>query len=476
VDIKRLIHNYSAGYFQWATETNNKYTFLKVLTDGLTAEIWGANRTLPSTVAKASAVDLTGGSGSALSFGSAINVGDLGEKITGLQIYGENMPLLYVFKEGSIYYLDNEIPKDMRISGLKYAADERNGYATAVHNTYLFWTFQDSVERYFRGSLDDVGPNRDGGLPYDRRGMISSFLPYTGLLYASMDGGRDNYSSIIAYNGQGWHEIWRSPAPVSTGAQRRIYGKLHIQPIQTDIFDRMYFSWNGNIIALPVHTNPFNLNSDGTGTDYGSYMYCPGGSLETGWVHLGLEGVDKLFNSVTVFGKNLGSSRSRIFVDYKLDDDTSWTVAGQVTISNDTGEILLDSATYNLTGKRIRLRVRLETLKSNSSPKIDAIVLEALAVVPSKQRLEMTFKLEDYGKDLLNQPDDYTDADSKLAQLRTWAASAGTIAMSGHIDEINGLRVKLDYPSLRIIKHEPSEINHRKRNKFVAQISAWVID
>lgn len=474
VDMKRLIHNYSgATYFQWAAETNNKYTFLKALTDAATTEIWGANRTLPATVAKASAIDLTGGSGSALTFGSAINVGDLGEKITGLQVYGEQMPLLYVFKEGSVYFLENDVPKDWRISGMKNAADERNGYASVVHDVYLYFSFLDSVERYYSTSLDDVGPNKKGGMQSDRRGLFTSFVSYPGLLYATIDGGYWNYSSIVGWNGQGWHELFRSPVTSNTC---RLYGKLYIQPLPGDHVDRMYTTMNGNLVSFQVHTNPYTHNSMGSGERFQYYTYAPAGSIETGWIHLGLEGVNKLFNSVTIHGENLSSTYSKLYLDYKLDDDSDYTVVGQFTIANDTGELLFDDATHDITGKRIRLRIRMETLYTNSTPKIDAIILEALAVVPSKQILSLTFRLEDNGKDLIGQPDDYTDADTKLAQLRTWAADAGSLAMSGHIDELNGLRVKIDYPSLRITKHEPAETGHKKRNRYVAQFRAWVID
>ena len=149
--------------------------------------------------------------------------------------------------------------------------------------------------------------------------------------------------------------------------------------------------------------------------------------------------------------------------------ETGWQVEVQETTYR--GQVV-----RNITGKRIRLRIRLETLYNNSTPKIDAIVVEGLVTVPSKQKIEMTFRLEDNGKDLLGSNDDYYDADTKLAQLRSWAASAGTIAMSGHLDEINNLRVKLDYPSLQIIKHEVDEVGTEKRNVYIAQIGAWVLN
>lgn len=456
-------------YWQWADESAYA-TFIKRLSNAATSELWIANRTLPSKVQVADAKDCTGtGAVTALSF-SDVNVGDLGDKITGLVVYGEDYPILYIFKEGGIYKIVDDIPQELRIAGYGEARDERNGYASVVSGVYLFFSFLDSAERFFAGSLDDIGPNRRGGMPANRRGMISSMVSYAGVVYASIDGGDDNYSSIIAYNGRGWHEIWRAPI-----IGKRILGNLFIQPVPGDNADRMYFSWNGNIMSLSVMANPFTHNTMGASENFQYYAYAPGGSLETGWIHFNLENVEKLFNSVTITGENLGSGKSRIFLDYKLDDDTVYTTVGQFTIDNDTGKLVLDDVNHNITGKRIRLRIRLETLYNNSTPKIDAIVVEGLVTVPSKQKIDLIFRIEDNAKDLIGGEDNYYDADTKLAQLRTWAASAGTIGMSGHIDELNGLRVKLDYPGLSIIKHKVEEINGEKRNVYIVQTGVWVI-
>lgn len=469
--IKRLRTYFSgATYWQWADESGYA-TFLDKLVDAVTNEVWAAHRTLPAQIQKASGADCTGtGAVGALTF-AAINCGDLGEKITGLQIYGEDTPQLYTFKEGSVYRVVNEVPQELRISGLRSAADERNGASSGVNGVYLYFSFLDTILRYYSGALDDIGPNRDGGLPANRRGMASAFLPYMSGLYVAWDGGNSNYSSIIYWNNQGWHEVWRAPYP-----GKRILGKLYIQPVPGDNCDRLYFTWNGNIISLTVAGNPYELNSMGTAETFQYYCYCPGGSLETGWFHYGLEEVAKLFNAVTIVGRNLSSSQSRVYLDYKIDGDTSWTYAGLFSIANDVGEIVLDDTTHNVTGKRIRLRLRLETLYNNSTPKITAIILEGLITIPSKQKMTLTFRLGDYDEDLNGNSDDYTDADTKLAQLRTWAAAAGTVGMSGCIDELNGLRVKLDYTSLRVVKHEVEEINQQKANRYVCQVGAWVID
>lgn len=471
--VARRFRHYWTGttYFVWTNETGYA-TFFEKLIDAATNEIWIANRTVPAQIQKASGVDCTGtGAVGALSFGSAINCGDLGEKITGMVIYGEDTPQLYVFKEGSIYRVVNEVPQELRISGMRAAADERNGYASAVSGVYLYFSFLDSIERYYSGSLDNISPNKDGGMPYDRRGMASSMAAYPGILYTSIDGGNHNYSSIIAWNGQGYHEVWRAPAPGI-----RIYGDIYIQPLPGDNADRLYFSWNGNIISLTVVGNPYDHNSMGASENFQYYCYAPGGYIETGWIHMGLEEVTKLFNSVKVVGENLGSSRSQIYLDYKLDDDSDYTEVGQFTITNDTGELELDSATYNIIGRRIRLRIRMETLYNNSTPKITAILLEGLKTVPNKQRAVLTFRLKDYGSNLLGEPEDTADVDTTVAKLREWADYAGTIGMSAHVDELNGKRVKLDRPVMRVRRMTTGDAGEQNEVEYIFQMGVWIID
>ena len=49
-----------------------------------------------------------------------------------------------------------------------------NGTAAMQFGVYLYFNLEGGmVERYYDQRLDDVGPNRDEGLPADRQGEIN---------------------------------------------------------------------------------------------------------------------------------------------------------------------------------------------------------------------------------------------------------------------------------------------------------------
>ena len=77
----------------------------------------------------------------------------------------------------------------------------------------LFFSWHDTVMRYYRGYLDNVGPNsQDISSPQNYRGVISQLVSYPGMLVASIDAGDNGYSTVNAYNGSGWCNLFTAPA------------------------------------------------------------------------------------------------------------------------------------------------------------------------------------------------------------------------------------------------------------------------
>lgn len=115
------------------------------------------------------------------------------------------------------------------------------------------------------------------------------------------------------------------------------------------------------------------------------------------------------------------------------------------------------------------MKIQWYTLKSKLNWKLITTVLEALAVVPHKYEMKLTFKVEDNATNLLYDEESYTDADTKLTQLDTWASSAGTLTTTGCIDMLNGKTVKIEPASIRMLKHIPAEVNKQKKNIYICQ-------
>jgi len=64
--------------------------------------------------------------------------------------------------------------------------------------------------RWTGSTMVACGPDTGSGLPADRAGVVAALCPTTNWLYAAIDAGASGYSSVMAYTGGGWHEIYTS--------------------------------------------------------------------------------------------------------------------------------------------------------------------------------------------------------------------------------------------------------------------------
>lgn len=468
--IRRLRHHWTSGspgtYFNWTDEATSG-TLIRTMSDRREVQLWLANRSLPGTLKRATAPDCTGTAAvTSASWTTLTSPGDKEIKTTGLEVYGEGFPRMHVLKENAIIEYVGDEPQELRIAALRNVRDGWNGIAHCVNDVYLYWSFIDRVQRYYSGQLDDIGPD----LHADRRGKIMALVAYPGRLYAAIDGGPYNYSTIQCYNGRGWCEIYRAPI-----IGLRIMNAF-IQPIPGPYnADRLWFSCGSDIVSLPLALDPYRHNEDvGYATSH-TYAFSPSGSLETGWYFLGLRQINKLFNKIQLV-KN-GDSSADVAIFYKTDG--SWTLLDPVSFAASVAGAYLDDSTHNLTAVKLKFKFVISNFDASTdeSEKIVASILEALVTVPHKYQTTITFRLEDNAETMqINGIDTYTDADTKFAQLDTWASSAGTVGLTSHIDLMNNKRVKIDAASVQLLRHEVSEINGRKRNKYLCQASLIEVD
>jgi hypothetical protein len=113
--------------------------------------------------------------------------------------------------------------------------------------------------------------------------------------------------------------------------------------------------------GFPLHINPpqqYDYASVLTDSErYNFYPFRWGGWLETSWITLNLYDVEKFFYSVSVAIEDYNDDIP-VYIDYKTDDDSSWTPISTATTSwDDEVEISTD---YSISGKRIKLRIRIE--------------------------------------------------------------------------------------------------------------------
>lgn len=351
-----------------------------------------------------------------ISPGSAIECGSSDETITGLEIYGEP-PMLYVFKEGSFGSVNENLYAETPIYEMKSVRDWVNGRAHFRFDVYLYFSLLDGLERFYNNHLDDVGPNKDEGLPEGRQGFIRDIVAYPGRYYAAIDAGdgSENYSSILCCPaGGGWHEVYRAPA----GKRIR---RLFIQPIP-ELIDRLWISEEEDLVWIPVTLNPLKDPL---------YEYDSGGSVITSWIYHDMLDINKWFNKVTIFSEGLKSTtvgetttlNQYITLEYQLDDyddADDWVSVGSFSVS--PVDSLDLSATKNITGRRIRFKFTMYTDDTSITPVFEAWRLDSVVRIKQGRGYKLNFILDDYPSDLQGMKESDT-VDSTLTKLETWADS-----------------------------------------------------
>jgi hypothetical protein len=441
---------YSDGSAEEDT-TDAKFTYLLIFSDMSGTYIMGAKGGYPSQTAIAPVIDYSAKAGSgeaALVWEDNISCGDTYERVRGLELYahpnyGYETP--FALKEGGMKYYEDRKWYDVDVHQFRSSRDYRNGMAHWVQGVYLYTSWHQSMNRYYRGSLDRVGPDKaEAGIPSsNRQGHFSAITGYADILYGSVDAGTAGYSSILAYNEQGWCEMYLA------ALGQRIQS-LYAQSIPGNTVDRLWFNAGPALYWLPLSVDPFNHPDNG-------YPFCSEGHLITSWIYLELHAVNKLFNSIKVVAEELTASNQYVDVSYQVNNDTSWT---SVTGSIDTfGEELDLAATPSVTGYRICFKFRLATTNEDLTPRVLATVLEAITRLTNKYVTTVSCRLD---------PDDdpeYASALAKFNALNTMNDSTTPATIESQIDMLDGKTAFVDGLTPRGFK----AINTKGKTSYVVQ-------
>lgn len=386
INIRR--HRWTAGALdEWAADGANKSTYLEVIRDATNGnEVWRGNNTATPSISNSD----TKAWGTDLVFGAAISFNDSYGRINNLLEYDDKV---WVMREGMIHAMatDGTIPDDLPLPEIQTLRGDQNGKAATPHNNYLWFNWGYGIERYYSSALDDIGPNRDEGLPSDRQGIVSDLLGYPGRVICAVDGDTSNYSSVLIHNALGWHEIYRAPV-----AGQRIKA-LSYEATPGSTPDRLWISVGSDTIYIPFPSMSVDPTKDTNMT------YTHEASITSGWFYAGLVDVEKFFYTMKVFGENLTEDSQWCEIAYQLDDDTAWTPV--TTYFEDVPMSEVELAPENiigLTGKRFRYRLVMRTTDNSVSPKIKSIVLETVARVPLKYAYQFNFRVFEDDVDLDN--------------------------------------------------------------------------
>ncbi len=308
------------------------------------------------------------------------------------------------------------------IGEMKELAESTSNFAAATNDVNLWFSLNRLVEQYYSRNLQDTGPNKDAGLPSNRRGRPSFLLSFPGRVYLGLDGDTTNYSSILVWKTNGWHEVYRSAV-----VGQRIRAAMH-QPIPGSDTGKLWFLDGADLKWIPVSLNPLN-DSD--------YYYTYESALETGWVTANMRALLKIFNIMNVFLDNAstdGSAERFIAIDYKVDDDTAWTEVDGECVSPQTS---LELASTPETAYRIKFRFRFYTNDASLSPIMSAWALEAFGVDDTKYGYRFTALLADEDADVKNLEQEKDRAlgsaqtvEGAIATLKNWITAGTLLSMN----------------------------------------------
>jgi hypothetical protein len=440
----RWYNNAGVATYELGDDGNHKATFMCTVRDATNGlEIWIANNLDADSkisVAKSAVKEW----GTNLVPGDAIPFLDDYGKITGICEYGPTTKLLWIFREGSIFTLSGTKPDEIPLKEMHAAAEYTNGSVFLAHNVYLYFNFGNGLERYYNSLLDDVGPNRDDGLPSDRQGVISCMAGYPGKIFVGIDAGILGTSCVLgnaqdAASGAGWNEIYRAPA-----VGQRILN-MAFQPIPGEDIDKLWLAVGADIIWIPFPSGSTEPIHDTR------YRYIHESTLTTGYIYVGLYDIYKFFHSLKIFAENLSATNGQwIEVDYQIDDDTAWTpVLENFDTSPMSEHKLIED--YGVNGKRIRFRLRLQTSDNTKTPVVKGIVVENVSRVPIKYSFSFSYRNFDEDVNLLGDPEILT-AEERQSLLDGWAMELTPLIMCSNNKQYDNKTVFIDPAQIQAVK------------------------
>lgn len=440
-----LVYSFSGYTTNVSAETTAdgaKVTYLAIMSDQTDTYIVGAKSGYPAKIYYTPVVDNTGFTGEdevLLGTWTAQSIGNTYSRITGLDTGGE-YGFLVVFKEDYIYRVENKVVIKVDVREMGATKDWRNGRAHCGHGKYMYFSHHNTVMRWIEGAIDRIGPDKAEVAYPDplRAGYFSSLVGYYGAVYGSICvESATGISTVNGYNGQGWCELY------AASAGRRIR-QLYIQSIPGNTVDRLWVSVGPNIVWLPMSVDPYNHPD-------GSYIFTSQGTLISPWYYWGLQGVDKLFNSLKLLVENASATAGYPYVtaEFRIDEGDWQSISTSYT-TFDTENLL--SSTYDQTGIRIQFAL---TLYSNTtsidsgeigaeSPRVIVQFMESGVKIDPKYMTEIMVRLIDDDTQLDNAPDAVRLAKTKLDNLKVMQASPRPVLISSTIDILDGKYAYVD--------------------------------
>lgn len=317
--------------------------------------------------------------GSDLSFGTAITCGDTSYPITGLN-EKEGGGLL-VFKENGPGQVSSNAYTALK-TGQEDTPDDSNGRASIAVDRFTYYSWLHSLIRVYGSSHDDIGQDFSGiGLPAGREGSFYYLDAYITTLLCAVSAPGSGRSSVQAWDGLAWHEVFRHPLVANRVRM------VKVQPCP-DTRNMVWISVGaGDLVYIEMP-----LQKKDPILDTGA-LYMHESILESSIIDMGAASdLPKMVKSLTATVRNLNSEGMEAFLDYKINENclnssSPWIKATTLTQSPESTAYL---GLQNI--RRFQYRLRMNTDNALVPVDIEGIVPSGYARTPLKLMWTMRIK------------------------------------------------------------------------------------
>ena len=257
------------------------------------------------------------------------------------------------------------------------------------------------IYKYINGAnaavVTIMGPDRDDGLPSDKRGSIKHMEATHNELIAAVDAttaptitsgdsipyqwsshqGSDvidsdtGYSSILGWDERGWETKW-----LSSTAGRAI-DSMAVNNSYDDY--RLWWGFNDRVYFMTMPSDIINPS------EVSNFAHSESGSHETPWVNAGQSEVDKLALNLKIEVQD-ASSDETVIVQYATDYSESYTAMGTITSDGITKYQFASGAGTTFRAIKFKLTFARASGLTNKlkSPDVVSMTLEFRKKLPAK--------------------------------------------------------------------------------------------
>jgi len=310
---------------------------------------------------------------------AGVAVGAKWDRFTGACPYKdyELEDIAVLFKEGGPWQWKDEVADEMNTPEMAAVASYKNGLACWRQSSYLYFSVQNTIWRFYNPNFDDVGPTNDEGLPVGRQGNISFGVAYPGRIIVGIDGGESGYSSVMVNSGgTAFHEMYRAPY-----GQRITAGAFQIIPGSEP--DRLWIRQGADVVYLPFPSETYDPYQDS------NYPFTHEFVLELGDITAGLYDAWKYWRSLKLRTLNLLESKTTgirttwLECDYRTNEDDEWTTLREEFTVSPVQEQDLDEE-YGVSSQVIYMRIRGYSIDTSETPKLTAAAISGVTITSPK--------------------------------------------------------------------------------------------